>query len=117
MEPNAPKQVQSAPPCFGLISTIWGVFAAVVIGTLAGRSEIVALIVMVGVPWSVFAIDKVRKCEGRFPDRAYNRHDEPGLYWFARASAVWAAIMLLWGVLIVVDMLFNDGAITGVQMR
>jgi hypothetical protein len=88
-----------------------------VVGTLAGRSEIVGFIVMVSVPWSVYAIDKVRKCEGRFPDRAYSREDEPALYWFARATGVWAAIMLVWGLLIVVDMLFNDGAITGVQMR
>ena len=117
MESNASKQDRSPPPCFAFVGAIWGLFAAMVVGTLAGRSEIVGFIVMVSVPWGVYAMDKVRKCEGRFPDRAYSREDEPGLYWFARATAVWSAIALLLGALVAIDMLFNGGAITGVQMR
>lgn len=116
MESNLPKPT-SPPPCFAWVGGIWGLFAAMVLGTLAGGNEIVGLVTLVAVPWGVYALDKVRRCQGRFPDRAYSREEEPRLYWFARATAVWSAVALVLGALVAVDMVFNDGAITGIQVR
>lgn len=83
------------------------------VGALAGYNEAVALLCFIAVPITVATWDKRRHCEGRFGSRPYSREDEPGLYWFAKATGVWSAIALLYGAFIAYDLIFRDGSLTG----
>lgn len=116
VELNQPKQDAQPPPCFAWVAPIWGLFVAAVMGMLVGGNEAVALICLVAVPLGVRAWDKKRRCEGRFGDRPYSREDEPGLYWLRVATGIWSAIALLWGAVVLYDLLFHDGVLTGVGL-